>query len=354
MGAVSLVQYMVLLVGALLAGCTSFHTNPIVDAQGRTLPRSVASLERIKLGGVDQWILIRGADIDKPLLLKLHGGPGAAEMATVGMNSLLERDFIVVEWDQRGAGKSADSIEPRNAMTIDQLVADTNELAQLLLKRFNRKTLILVGHSWGSIIGLKAVRQAPQLYRAFVSTGQMVNFAEGQQLTYRHLLEEVGRRNDGDERPRLEKIGPPPYIGDAGAARREEFIKSLETSGGYWRSEKKFDRIGWMMSSVEYAWPEKLRYPRAAEQSFELFLPQLLKVDMIKSVPAVAVPVFFAVGRHDWMAPVSLTQAYFATLVAPRKELIWFEQSAHFPQWEEVEKFHALLTQKVLPATAGN
>jgi pimeloyl-ACP methyl ester carboxylesterase len=119
--------------------------------------------------------------------------------------------------------------------------------------------------------------------------------------------------------------------------------------GALWYSDEKFDRVGWMISSVEYSWPEKLRYTGAAEKSFNMLLPDLLSIDLNVAVPTVKVPVYFAVGRHDYMAPTEVSKAYFSRLVAPKKEWIWFENSAHFPQWEEAENFHELLAKKVLP-----
>ena len=171
-------------VAACVSGCTSRSTTPIRDTQGHAVIGSVATLEQIKLGGVSQWILIRGNSTEKPLLLKLHGGPGQAEMATVKFNRLLEQDFVVVEWDQRGAGKSADAIDPESAMNAAQLVEDTHDLTELLLERFHQRKLILVGSSWGSVIGLETVKKYPDLYRAFVSTGQIANFAQGMDVGY--------------------------------------------------------------------------------------------------------------------------------------------------------------------------
>ena len=334
-----------------LGGCTSHRTMPILDEQGRGIAGSVATLEEISLGGVAQWILIRGNSVEKPILLKIHGGPGQAEMATVRFNRLLEKDFIVVEWDQRGAGKSAQAIDPERAMNIAQLVEDTHDLSQLLLQRFHQKNLILVGSSWGSVIGIETVKKYPGLYRAFVSTGQIANFTQGMNVGYRFLLAEARKRNDTTALADLTKLGPPPYSGDEGAAKREIYGKWLEAFGGLWHSAEKFDRVGWMTSSVEYAWPEKLHYTSAAKKSFNLLLPQLAAVDLDSTVPKVEVPIYFAVGRYDHMAPFEVSQAYFSILQAPKKEWVWFEDSAHFPQWEEMQKFHDLLADRVVPET---
>jgi pimeloyl-ACP methyl ester carboxylesterase len=340
-----------LMAAGCLAGCTSKATKPIQDAQARDVQGSVASLEQINLGGVPQWILIRGNSVKNPIILKLHGGPGQAEMATVRFNALLEKDFIVVEWDQRGAGKSAQASEPESAMTIAQFVEDTHDLTKLLLARFHQDKLILIGSSWGSVIGIETVQKYPHFYRAFVSTGQIANFEAGMTAGYRFLLVEANRRNNFGALKDLTRIGPPPYLGDDGNAKRDLYGKWLAAFGGMWHSSDKFDRVGWMTSAVEYSWPEKLAYTRAAEKSFKLLLPQLATVDLGATVPNVEVPVYFAVGRYDYMAPFEVSLAYFSTLKAPTKEWIWFDNSAHFPQWEEAQKFHDLLAKKVLPET---
>ncbi len=334
-----------------LCACSSYETRPIVDVSGAPLGGSVAKLERIDLGGAPQWILIRGNNASNPILLKVHGGPGQAEMATVGLNRLLEKDFVVVEWDQRGAGKSADSIDPAASMSLNQIVADTVELTELLLKRFDQKSLILVGHSWGSVVGMKAVHRRPDLYRAFVSTGQIANYSQGLLAGYDFLLLEAARRNSAAASRDLQQIGRPPYVGNDSTSKRETHGRWLMDFGALWHSAEKFDRVGWMISAVEYSWPEKLRFTGASEKAFKMLLPDLLSVDLNTSVPAVKVPVYFAAGRYDYLAPTKVSNDYFTRLVAPQKEWVWFENSAHFPQWEEVEKFHDFLTQKVLRDT---
>jgi len=274
-------------------------------------------------------------------------------MATVGLNGLLEADFVVIEWDQRGSGKSGASIQPTAEMNLDQLVADTVELTEHLTQRFGKRQLIIVGHSWGSILGLMAVRRRPDLYCAFVSTGLIANFTEGQQVAYRFLLAEAERRGARKALTELTSLGVPPYAGADGGAKWKRCARWLGEFGGMWHSSEKFDRVRWMMSSIEYSWPEKLRYNRAAERSFDLLYADLLSVNLTETVPQVEVPVFFAEGRYDQMAPVEVAERYFTRLVAPTKEWLLFENSAHFPHWEERERFHKLLVNTVLPAVGS-
>jgi pimeloyl-ACP methyl ester carboxylesterase len=333
----------------ILAACTSTQTRPVVDLHDQPIPGAVASLEPVTLGGVTQWILIRGASERLPLLLKLHGGPGQAEMATVGFNRALEQDFLVVEWDQRGSGKSSDAIEPASGMTLPQLVADTRELTELLLKRYHRTQLVLVGHSWGSVVGMKAVQAAPQLYAAFVSTGQIANFPDGQRASHAWLLAEADRRGDTKARAELEALGPPPFARAEDEDKRRTYGGYLEKFGAVWHASAPFERVTWMLHAPEYAWSEKLAFQRAAGRSWERLFPFLAATDLFTEVPGVEVPVHFAVGRFDGMAPTVVSERYFEALRAPAKSWTWFEGSAHFPQWEEADKFRELLVTVVAP-----
>jgi pimeloyl-ACP methyl ester carboxylesterase len=234
-------------------------------------------------------------------------------------------------------------------MTLPQLVADTRELTELLLTRFHRSQLILVGHSWGSVVGMKAVQAAPQLYAAFVSTGQIANFADGMRAGHAWLLGEADRRGDSAARTELERLGPPPYVKREDEDKRRAYASWLERYGAVWHSSEPFSRVSWMLHAPEYAWGEKLAFSRAAGRSWERLFPFLAATDLFTEVPSVAVPVHFAVGRFDEMAPTGVSRRYFEALQAPGKSWTWFEQSAHFPQWEEAAKFHELLVTKVAP-----
>ena len=204
-------------------------------------------------------------------------------------------------WDQRGSGKSAASIEPAAAMNMGQVVADTIELTE----------------------------QSPT-----------VSCSQSHSGGARKALAE------------LTGLGAPPYAGADAIAQWKRCGRWLGEFGAVWHSSEKFDRVGWMLSSIEYSCPEKLRFNPAAARSFDLLYADLLSMNLIEAVPQVEVPVFFAEGRYDQLAPVEVAERYFSSLMAPRKEWVLFEDSAHFPQWEERERFHRLLASTVLPAAA--
>jgi pimeloyl-ACP methyl ester carboxylesterase len=313
----------------------------------------IASLSPILLGGVEQWVLARGPRADAPILLKVHGGPGQAEIPTIHMNARLEERLLVVEWDQRGAGKSAAAVEPRAAMTLDQIVADTIELTERLADDYGPRQVILLGHSWGSLVGAMAAHRRPDLYAAFVSTGQIATFSDGQQIAHEFVVEEAQRRGDASAVTAIASIPPPPYDGAEGLASWMQCVHWLGEFGGLWHQPKKFRPIRWMVGSPEYSWPEKLRFTNAATLSFELLYDDLVRADLGTSCLELAVPVFMVAGRHDRMAPPEVAERYFNALTAPHKEWVWFEASAHFPQWEQADEFHQLLIKTVLPTVTA-
>lgn len=327
----------------LLFGCVSTTTRPLPKGDPGSV--GIASLEKVRLGGVDQWILIRGTERTTPLILKIHGGPGQAEMATVGTNAALEQDFVVVEWDQRGAGKSAAAQAPTSAMTLDHIADDAVELTRLLLHRFHKPKLILVGHDWGSVVGLKAVQRAPELYSAFVATGLDPNPQQAGAQAWQFLVDEAARRTETQASRELAAIGPPPYEGPERVRRWEVFGRWVRALGASWHPEKPLNWAGLMAEAPEYSWWEKQGFASAAARSWSLLEPDWMAVDLMSQVPRVSVPVFVAAGRWDHLAPPDLARGWFDALQAPRKTWRWFENSAHFPMWEESGTFELFLEE---------
>lgn len=345
----------VVLLGAIVLGSLFLipsFTFSIKDKQGHNVSQSIASLEKVNLGGQEQWILIRGIDTAKPIILFLHGGPGTANMSLLRKyTNELEKHFIVVTWDQRGAGKSYSAINPHSSMTIARFISDTGELTQMLCDRFNQKKIFLVGHSWGSLIGIFSIQKHPDLYHAYIGIGQIANMQENEQISYDWTLTQAIKAEDKRAIRTLTEIGNPPYIGD--------WQKKLMTQrrllgkyGGelYGSSKGAFPIIFIsLICATEYTLIDKVNFFKGIFESNHLLWQELLTINLKEQVSSFKVPIYFVLGRHDYEAPSVIAEQYFKIIEAPKKELIWFENSAHLADIEEHEKFNDLLINHILP-----
>jgi len=338
--------------GAFAASFLLPGETPPINKKARSL-RSIAALEQVRIGDTDQWILIRSEDVvANPILLMLHGGPGTSELTFLRHYTKdLEKYFTVVNWDQRGAGKSFRAGKDESKMTIDQLIEDTRELVAYLLQRFGKKEIILQGRSWGSALGMLTVSKYPELFYAYVGIGQISNMDRSEKASYRWTLEQAYHRGDIKAIRELEAMGQPPYNGDwltkFNTQRKYVAKYGGEMYGNSMGGNGKMVRS--ILRSPEYTMADKLTYKKAAMRSLRLLNPQLMKVDLFDTVPNVEVPVFIAEGRYDQVVPCQIAAEYFEVLQAPSKELIWFEQSAHMPDIEERERFHKILIEQVRP-----
>lgn len=344
----------VLILTACFFSCTS-STPPITDTNGNIIPGSVAEMTNIKIGGTEQFVLIRGKSVQNPILLFLHGGPGSVETPMVRKyNSELEDHFIVVNWDQRGAGKSFHFFQPEHAMNADQIVSDTRELTLYLLQRFDQKKIFLVGHSWGSFLGILTVRRYPELFRAFVGIGQLVSPSENEKVSYQFALSNAAAFNDTNALNELRELNRlEPYLT---IDRRGDWFKNIRKErnyvllyGGEIYGQSDYDIYYTAFSrSSEYSFPDLIRFWIGVPFSFKNIFPGTFKMDLAKEASELKVPVYFFLGRHDHVTPSSVALKYFLKLKAPRKELIWFERSAHNALYEESAKFNDLMVRKIL------
>jgi len=299
------------------------------DDRGRPLPGSIASLEKIKLGGLDQWILVRGRNRTNPVVLFLHGGPGMPAMYLAHrFQRPLEDRFVMVQWDQRGAGKSYSPRIPPQAMRMDNLISDACELAGLLKERFHQDRIFLVGHSFGSYLGMLTVSRHPELFYAFVGIGQVVEHDKSKELQDRFIRENARARNEGRILAEFEAKGD---------RVREELI--FRYGGELYRSTSIWPLLVTGFLAPEYTFRDILNIPRGVaftHRNIDYTDRERPLVDLVTAVP---IPVYFFTGRHDYTTPVAMVEVYYQKLRAPRKELVWFEESAHFPFFEEPEKF---------------
>ncbi len=352
--AVSLAGVLVISVVAIAASQFFASTPLFTDASGKPIPGSIATLEKVNLNGSDEWVSIRGKDVRKPVLLFLAGGPGGSDMAVTRIAlGELEEYFVVVNWDQPGAGKSFDAVS-HSQLTPERYIADARALTLYLRQRFGQSKIYVLGESWGSVLGIWLVQRYPELYHAFIGTGQMVAFKENDILCYEFALRWAQERGDTAKVDQLRRLGPPPYYGDGVAQKEATFL--LDTYD-YMNQNPEVIRAGNTlrdMAGQEYGLYDKLNYLRGALDTLDAVYPQLWDVDLRQQAVELQVPVYILKGRHDVNAPTTLTEEYFQLLSAPHKELIWFEHSGHNPWISEPAKFVDVMVNTVLGQSQAN
>jgi pimeloyl-ACP methyl ester carboxylesterase len=312
---------------------------------------SVAEEKYVRIGGIDQWITIKGVDQRNPVVLFLHGGPGdAISPYADAIFAGWDRQLTVVQWDQRGAGrtfgKSGPSIEP--TMTLDRMVQDGIEVAEYLTKRLGKKRLILVGGSWGSILGIYMVKQRPELFYAYVGFAQVVNMRDNQSSTYAHLLELARSNNDDEVRESLEKLGPPPWDS---LRKWPVFHKALI----FEQNKRVTSQPPASTVAAEYASADERSKNREADDfSFVHFFGMALSgpiehVDLPALGLNFAVPIYVVQGAEDLTTLPELAKTYFDSIEAPHKKFILVPGTGHEPSAAEIDVIRNLIVEEIRP-----
>lgn len=309
------------------------------------------------INGVEQGMFIRTTDAARPVLLYLHGGPG---MPTYFLNRQhptgLEEDFTAVWWEQRGAGLSYSPDIPPETMTVEQFIADTLAVTDYLRGRFGKEKIYLMGHSWGSFIGIQAAARAPERYGAYIGVAQMTNQLASEALAYAHMVQ-LARESGNTRLLRKLEAAPPtttaPLPG-AYMALRDEAMHSLGVGTMH---EMKSVVTGVFVptwQNPEYTLREKLNIWRGKwSPASKRLWNEMLGTDITVAVPELRIPAYFLHGVYDYTVAYPLTQAYFAQLRAPLKGFYTFEHSAHSPIFEEAEKARRILREDVLGGVTG-
>ena len=328
-----------LLTGALLALMVALSQvtafTPAVKG-----PDPIAELRPITVNGRAEWLSLRGQDRSKPVLLFLSGGPGGSQLVTARhCFADLERDYVVVTWEQPGAAKSYSAISPED-ITLDTYLSDGAAVTDLLRSEFGQDRIYLMGESWGSALGLMMARDHPEHYRAFIGTGQMVDFLETDRIDYQTALDDA--RANGNQKlvGQLEEQGPPPYASGT-ALKTAAFLSPL--NGLSARSGQLHSAVFSTMDGVygvEYGLLDKVRFFWGLLRVLDAFYPDLYPVDLRQSAAEQQIPIHIFHGRYDYNAPAGLAEDYYARLSAPSKSLVYFEHSAHNPWQTENELFN--------------
>lgn len=325
-------------------------------------PDGIQSMTTVPLGGIQQAISVRGRHRDNPILLFLHGGPSLTSMpASFSYAGPWEEYFTVVQWDQRGAGKTFRANDPKKVaptMSDERMLADAEELVTWLRKTYHKQKIVLVGHSWGSILGVKLAQRHPDWFYAYVGVGQVVNMQQSEAMGYQATLEAARRDHNAEAVKALESIAPYP---DPHLANTPEAVNAAVTKlgvdrqwlsryGGYFHGETSGHDPQLMTISPDYDAKDLEARDAGSEFSIPLLWAELMKVDFTDTT-RFDCPVILFHGRHDLTVSATLASRWFDTLKAPQKKMIWFEDSSHILFEEESGKFFLSLVQDVLPLT---
>lgn len=298
-------------------------------------PDSLYSLETIPLGGIQQAILIRTDDKNQPIILFLHGGPGTAQIGFARrFQRQLEKEFIVVNWDQRGS-----VISESGEFTLKTYLNDAKELIRYLLKRFGKEKLYLVGHSWGSILGSILAQEYHDNLYAYIGVGQIVCIAEGERISFEFVKDQAVKKKDKKALKLLNNLAFAPDSLDYLFSQRKLLDKYKGSLYSMTGTQLFF---GEFWNNTEYLLSDWVRFIKRNKTSLKNMWNEVARTDF-RNVIDFSIPVYFCAGRFDFNTPSQLVEEYFHCIQAPLKELVWFENSGHCPPFEEHEKFNEVL-----------
>ena len=330
---------------------------PFVDENGSLLAGSLSEKVHVNINGVEQGMFIKSKDVNNPVLLFLHGGPGMPEYwLTQRYPTGLEDDFTVVWWEQRGAALSYHPDIPPETMTAEQFIADTLEVTKYLRNRFGREKIYLMAHSWGSYIGIQAAAREPDLYYAYIGVGQISYQIQSEQLAYQYALAYYKEAGNMDMVRRLE-AAPPTLTVPLPVAYDSIRDEYMHGAGIGTTRDMKSVITGIFLPSWqfrEYTLTEKINLWRgkffSRSRSFSLW-DKMQITDLTQQVTRLEIPIYFLHGLYDYTCAYPLAKAYFEKLEAPVKGFYTFEQSAHSPMFEEPEKVQQIMREDVLAGT---
>jgi pimeloyl-ACP methyl ester carboxylesterase len=328
------------LAGSLWLGCPAFALGSRIDEAGF-----------VRIGGIDQWIDIRGASPKNPVLLVVHGGPGEAQWPAAARYAPWEGDFTVVQWDQRGAGHTFGRYGDQTPdVSLERIVSDGIEVAQYLERRLSKRKIIVLGHSWGSLVAATMVGRWPDLFAAYVGTGQVSSWRAVVETQFDVLLAKARADNDAASIKLLQAIGRPD---PSNIGQYFQFTRGLQAA----------------MPAPDQAWLKGMRAMTAAPtgatskdardlESGMMFstlrvLPDMIKADLPATAPEIRTAFFVIQGRDDITTPTSAAVAYFNAVQAPQKGLTIIDHAGHFAFMTHPEAFLAALKTKVRPVAVA-
>jgi pimeloyl-ACP methyl ester carboxylesterase len=326
----------------------------IAAARRIVTPNGIERLEKVRIGGIDQWVSVRGADRRNPVLLLIHGGPGFVSMPMSWWFSRgWEEYFTVVQWDQRGAGKTYMTNDPAAVtptLTNARMVADAEEMAQWARKTLGKRKIFVMGHSWGSYLGLELAHRHPEWLHAYIGVGQLTDGPESERRGWAFAMNAARRAGNAEAVRALQAIAPYDAPGAPPAPLKDIYVQRrwLGFYGGVtaWQDSRSAGDVADL--SPDYTDEEIAHIWDGNDPSEATLLAGVLALDLT-SIRKLDCPLIIFAGRYDYNVNSDVAAAWFAKVRAPSKQWVWFEHSAHLPMTEEPGRFLLALVRTARP-----
>jgi pimeloyl-ACP methyl ester carboxylesterase len=337
-----LTKQKVFFVLSIAAFVIQFVFGASVHAQttGAASAQNVFEEKFILINGIEQWVTIKG-DRSKPVILFLHGGPGSTMSPYADhIYKEWEKDFIIVQWDQRGAGRTFGKVAPdeltpeylrSHPLTIDQMADDGIALSEYLIRHLKKRKIILFGTSWGSALGVTIATKRPDLFYAYVGHSQIVNPSSDETL-YNKVYQVAIKTKDTASLHKLDELGKPPYGRARGVGQLWKIVKKYERENSMPAPES------WFVESPGYDNAKDDQNRRDGDDySFVNFVGDKVlgvaamrsSINFLKNNLTFKIPVYFIQGEADILTPKESTRYYFDTLKAPEKDYVLLPKTAH-------------------------
>lgn len=335
----------------LLWATSGVTTKPFVDRDGKTIPGSIALIDTVTIRGIKERVIFRGISTKNPVLILLHGGPGASENPLFRhYDPGLERHFLVVYWDQPGAGRSFPLRHPPKDLSIDRFVSDLDALVAIVKTRFHVRKVALLGHSWGTVIGTLYAYRHPENVSVYVGTGQVSDEPESELVSYAWTLHQAKTLKNRRAEKALESFDP--LKASRGQMRIERHW--VEVFGGLsYGHATQDDLILSALRTDEASWVDLIRFAVGVHNSSEQIWPFFRSIQLDRCCRDFKVPVVFLEGRNDWQVPSVVARWYFDEIRAPYKQFVWFNRSSHNVPFDQPETFVRVMIDVVLPLAKG-
>lgn len=323
---------------------------PLADEQGTEIAGSLTEKEWLEIGGIKQGFFIRSENPDNPVILFLHGGPGSPELPLIEAcekNERLEKYFTVCYWDQRGAGMTYSKDTDPTSANVPQFVEDTRELTEYLTTRFGKDKIYLMGHSWGSYLGVKVVEKYPEYYHAYIGIGQVTHQHLSEQLAYQYMMERATETNDTKVIKNLAKYDPEAkdFPANDYLLKARTIIMNKYEIGITHEPYSMASLLKDVLLFRGYTLSEKMKYAQGSMFSLNHVFHYVIADNLFESSTSFQVPVYIIHGLYDYQVSYELAKQWLEQIETMDKHLYTFENSAHSPNIEEPEKFVQIMRE---------